>query len=103
MTGVEVGRKLTAQERARLRAVMRTEDAAQEQMDTTLRIRDALIRTLRWGGPGIEPVLPEELIRATVSKQHPSGLGRTTIHRIVGRLKDRPTSSNGSDQSGTSD
>lgn len=103
MTGVEVGRKLTPQELARLRQVMRGEDAAQDQMDAALRARDGLVRSLRWGGGGVAPVLPEELIKATVSKRHPGGLTRTTIHRIVGRLKDRATSSNGSDHSGTSD
>lgn len=103
MTGVEVGRDLDARERQRLAAIMRQEDMAQAKLDEILARRDAVIRALRWGDNGQGPVMPDALIGATVSKQHPRGLSRTTIHRIVGRLKDRTTSSNGSDRSGTSD
>jgi hypothetical protein len=103
VTNVEVGRDLDARERQRLAAIMRQEDVAQAKLDEILEQRDAAVRSLRWGSDGRAPVMPEQLIAATVSREHPRGLSRTTIHRIVGRVKDQPTSPNGSDQSGTSD
>lgn len=78
-------------ERRALAAILRREDKIRNDLEDVLAERDGLIRSLRWGLAGQDEVMPDALISATRCARYPDGLSRTTIHRIVGRLKDRPT------------
>jgi len=68
---------------------MAEEDQAVAKMGRVLERRDALLRALRWGSGGRPGVAPEDIRRATVSKQHPNGIGRATLQRATGRVRDR--------------
>jgi len=83
------GRELEPAERTRLARIMRDEDRARAGLDEVLERRDALVRDLRWGNGSRGPVRPEAIRSATRSRSHPDGLGRSTLHRIVGRSRDR--------------
>lgn len=99
MTGVEDrrGRELEPDERTYLQRIMREEDRVLAKLDDVLGRRDALLRDLRWGRPGRGEVMPETLRAATRSVRHPDGLGRTTLHRAVGRRRDRESSTSSTD------
>jgi hypothetical protein len=83
--------RLEPDERAQLAQLLRIEHRRATELAATVNERDALIRALRWGHGGRAPVKPEALTAATRCEQYPTGLSRTTVHRIVGRIKDRPT------------
>ncbi len=86
-----MGRELTSSERAALRRLVSTEDRTRKVHDDALSERDAYVRALRWGHP---EVMPELICEET-------GLSRSTVHRIVGRKRDRPSSTNGAEHDGT--
>jgi len=79
-------------ERSYLRRIMTEEDRALDKVSDILKRRDALLRALRWGTGGRPGVAPEEIRRASVSKHHPSGIGRATLQRATGTVRDRKTS-----------
>lgn len=85
-----VRRRLEPDERSQLAQLLRTEQRRADELDKIMSKRDALIRALRWGHNGRAPVLPEALMAATRCTRYPQGISRTTLHRITGRLKDRP-------------
>lgn len=101
MNAVEQTRRMDAEERAYLRKIVAETDRAQAKADDVRDRRDALLRTLRWGSAHRAPVSPAELIAATVTPEHPNGLSPTTFYRAVGRTKDRPAVTKGSEQDGT--
>jgi len=76
-------------ERSQLRKVMTDEDRIMARADEVLARRDALLRALRWGTDGRPGVAPADLREATVSIRHPNGIGRSTLQRATGRVKDR--------------
>jgi hypothetical protein len=87
--GMDGTRPLDPEERRYLRQVLADEDRARDKVDEILRQRDALLRALRWGSGGRSGVAPEEIRRATVSRHHPSGIGRATLQRATGRVRDQ--------------
>lgn len=86
--------RLEPDERSQLAQLLRAEQRREDELNKIIRKRDALIRDLRWGHKGRAPVRPETLMASTRCGRYPLGLSRTTLHRIVGRLKDRPTDTN---------
>lgn len=99
MTDVERFRsRLEPDERSQLAQLLRAEQRREDELNKIIRKRDALIRELRWGHKGRAPVRPETLMASTRCSRFPDGLSRTTLHRIVGRLKDRPMTNDHDDE-----
>lgn len=88
-------RPLDPEERVYLRKVLADEDRALDKVADVLKRRDALLRALRWGAGGRAGVAPEDIRRATVSKHHPNGIGRATLQRATGRVRDQRSDEQG--------
>jgi len=83
------GRELDQAERTLMARIMRDEDKVRDALRDVLRRRDAAIQDLRWGDAGRGEVMPAVLRRATISRHHPTGLARATLHRATGEHPDR--------------
>lgn len=91
-------RPLEPWERTLLRKAMADEDRIMVEADAVLARRDALLRAFRWGMDGRPGVAPAQLRAATVSARHPNGIGRSTLQRATGRVRDRRTDEQTSDE-----